>query len=72
MHLAPGSTLCGCVKVGNNVMVGAGAIILPRVVIGDNTIIGAGAVVTRDVPDSVIVVGNPARILRKNLYQESL
>lgn len=64
VHLAPGVTLCGCVTLGNNVMIGAGAVVLPRVVIGENTVVGAGAVVTRDMPEGVVVVGNPARIVR--------
>lgn len=67
VHLAPGSTLCGCVKVGNNTMIGAGAVVLPRIIIGENVIIGAGAVVTRNIPEGVVVIGNPARIVRKNV-----
>lgn len=66
VHLAPGATLCGCVKLGNNVMIGAGAVVLPHVTIGENTVVGAGAIVTRDLPPNVEVVGNPARIV-KNL-----
>lgn len=65
VHLAPGATLCGCVKIGNNVFIGAGAIILPNLTIGKNSIVGAGAVVTRDVPENVLVYGNPAKIIRK-------
>lgn len=64
VHLAPSSTLCGCVTIGNNVMVGAGAVILPRLRIGNNTIVGAGAIVTRDLPNDVVAVGNPARIIK--------
>jgi len=64
VHLAPGATLCGCVTVAEYAMIGAGAIVLPRLRIGRNSIIGAGAVVTHDVPDDVIVVGNPARVVR--------
>ena len=45
--------------------IGAGAIILPGVTIGERSMVGAGAVVTRDVPADVIVVGNPARVLRR-------
>ncbi|MEI2384332.1 sugar O-acetyltransferase [Breoghania sp. JC706] len=49
------------VRIGRNVWIGGGAIILPGVTVGDDAIIGAGAVVTRDVPAGVTVVGNPAR-----------
>jgi len=45
--------------------IGANATILPGITIGNNSIIGAGSVVTKDVPDNVIVSGNPARIIRK-------
>lgn len=43
--------------------IGAGAVILPGVTIGEDAIVGAGAVVTKDVPDGVTVVGNPAHII---------
>ena len=52
------------VVIGNNVWVGAGAVILPGVEIGDNTVIGAGSVVTKNIPSGVVAVGNPCRILR--------
>ena len=45
--------------------IGSGATILANVTIGERAIVGAGSVVTRDVPPDVIVVGNPARILRR-------
>jgi sugar O-acyltransferase (sialic acid O-acetyltransferase NeuD family) len=70
VHLAPGSTLCGCVKLGTDVMIGAGAIVLPRINIGTGTIVGAGAVVTRDLPAGVIAFGNPARIHRDRRAEE--
>jgi acetyltransferase-like isoleucine patch superfamily enzyme len=44
--------------------VGGGAILCPAVEIGEEAFVGAGAVVTKDVPPRVIVVGNPARVLR--------
>ena len=44
--------------------IGSRATILSNLVIGENAIVGAGSVVTRDVPDSAIVAGNPARLLR--------
>jgi maltose O-acetyltransferase len=49
------------IRIGNNVWIGGGAIILPGVTIGDDAVIGAGSVVTRDVPAGVVVVGNPAK-----------
>ncbi|MDR7308887.1 NeuD/PglB/VioB family sugar acetyltransferase [Rhodoferax saidenbachensis] len=63
VHIAPGAVLCGCVTVEENTMVGARAVVLPRLRIGRNVVVGAGAVVTRDVPDDSVVVGNPARLL---------
>jgi acetyltransferase-like isoleucine patch superfamily enzyme len=52
--------------------IGSGSTILSNVVIGDNAIIGAGSVVTRDVPPSTIVAGNPARILRSINSKEKM
>lgn len=66
-HIAPGATLAGEVKVGEFAFIGTGAIILPRVRIGAHAIIGAGAVVTNDVAEGQTVVGNPARIYRKDM-----
>ena len=50
--------------IGDNVYIGAGAVIMNPVNIGDNVIIGAGSVVTKDVPSNCIVAGNPAGIIR--------
>jgi len=52
------------ITIGDNVWIGAGAIILADVSIGDNSAIGAGSVVLSDVPDNCIVAGNPARVIR--------
>jgi maltose O-acetyltransferase len=49
------------IRIGDNVWLGGGAIVLPGVVIGDDAVVGAGSVVTRDVPPGATVVGNPAR-----------
>jgi maltose O-acetyltransferase len=49
------------VRIGSDVWIGGGAIILPGVSIGDGAVIGAGSVVTRDVGGDQIVIGNPAR-----------
>lgn len=59
--IGPHSIVLGRVSIGNFVSIGAGAIILPDIVIGDNAQIGAGAVVTRNVEQSAVVIGNPAR-----------
>lgn len=53
------------VHIGKNCWIGAGAVILPGVTIGDNVVVGAGSVVTKDLPDHVVAVGNPCRILRR-------
>lgn len=53
------------VHIGKNCWIGAGALILPGVTIGDNTVIGAGSVVTKDIPSSVVAVGNPCRVIRE-------
>ena len=45
--------------------IGSGATILSRVSVGENAIVGAGSVVTKDVPTNTIVVGNPAKVLRR-------
>jgi len=51
--------------IEDDVAIGAGAIILPGVTVRKGSLVGAGAVVTREVPPNAIVVGNPAKILRK-------
>lgn len=53
------------VYIGENTWIGAGAIIVPGVKIGKNVVIGAGSVVTKDIPDGVVAVGNPCRVLRE-------
>lgn len=53
------------VRIGRNVWVGAGAVILPGVTIGDDVVIGAGSIVTKDIPSGVVAVGNPCRVLRE-------
>jgi maltose O-acetyltransferase len=50
------------IRIGADVWIGGGAIILPGVTIGDGALIGAGAVVTRDVPAGATARGNPARV----------
>lgn len=53
------------ITIGNRVWLGAGVIVCPGVTIGDDVVVGAGAVVTKDLPDRVVAVGNPARVVRE-------
>jgi acetyltransferase-like isoleucine patch superfamily enzyme len=53
------------VKIGNNVWIGMGAVILKGVTIGDNSVVAAGAIVTKSVPANTIVAGNPAVEVKK-------
>lgn len=55
----------GLPKVGDNVMIGAGAVLLGGITIGDNAIIGANAVVIGDVPANCYAMGLPAKIIPK-------
>lgn len=52
----------GAPMIGNNVFIGAGAVILGNIKIGDNAIIGANSVVLRDIPANAIAIGVPAKI----------
>ena len=51
--------------MGDDVWIGANVSVLPGVTIGSNTIIGAGSVVNKDIPEGVIAVGNPCKVMRK-------
>lgn len=53
------------VKIGDNTWIGGGSIILNGVTIGKNTVIGAGSVVTKDIPENVVAVGNPCRVIKR-------
>jgi acetyltransferase-like isoleucine patch superfamily enzyme len=53
------------VKIGDNVWIGMGAVILKGVTIGDNSVVAAGAIVTKSVPPNSIVAGNPAEVVKK-------
>ncbi len=64
--ISPGANIAAKVHIGNSTYIGMGAIILDGISIGSNSIVGAGALVTRDVPDNVLVMGLPAKIV-KNL-----
>ena len=52
------------IRIGNDVWIGGGAVILPGVTIGDRSVVGAGSVVVHSVPADCVAVGNPARVVR--------
>lgn len=58
--------------IGNDVWIGHGAIILPGVTIGDGAVVGAGAVVSKDVAPYTIVVGVPAKPIRKRFSEDDI
>ncbi|MEO5765238.1 MAG: sugar O-acetyltransferase [Casimicrobiaceae bacterium] len=53
------------IRVGDDVWLGAGAIVCPGVTIGSGSVVGAGSVVVRDLPANVVALGNPCRVLRR-------
>lgn len=53
------------ITIGDNVWIGGNVVLLPGVNIGDNVIIGAGSVVSKDIPDNMIAVGNPCKVVRE-------
>lgn len=65
VEVAPGATLCGCIELKDYSTVFAGATVLPRIKIGKRAIVGAGSLVNKDVESNFIVVGNPAKLLKK-------
>lgn len=58
-----GYSKVGRVTIGDDVFIGYGSIILPDTKIGNKVIVGAGTVVAKDVPDNVVIVGNPWRVI---------
>jgi sugar O-acyltransferase (sialic acid O-acetyltransferase NeuD family) len=67
VHIAPGAVLSGGVQVAERAHIGAGATVIEGLTIGADVIVGAGAVVINSIPPGVIVVGVPAKILRRRL-----
>lgn len=63
--ISPGVNIAGRVSIGEGTFVGIGVVIKERIKIGYNVFIGAGAVIVNDIPDNVLVYGNPAKIIKK-------
>lgn len=72
-HIGAGSVLAGniepqserCVEIGDDVFIGANAVILEGIHIGHHAIIGAGSIVLHDVDDYMVVAGNPAKVIKE-------
>ncbi len=71
-HLNPGAILAGNVVVGECALIHSGAVVIHRIRIGTQAVVGAGAVVIRDVPPQTMVVGNPAKIIKKITNHEGV
>lgn len=65
VHIATGARLASTVQVGKGAHIGAGATVRQCITIGEGATVGAGAVVVKDVPPHTVVVGVPARILKR-------
>ena len=71
-HIGAGAVLAGViepasaepVRVGDNVLVGANAVVIEGVQVGNGSVVAAGAIVTQDVPENVVVAGVPARVIK--------
>ncbi len=57
VHLAPGTTICGTVTVGNGTLIGAGSTIIPNVTIGKKVLVGAGTTIYKDIANDIKVIG---------------
>lgn len=65
VHVSPNATLTGGVTVGTKTQIGASATVIPQVNIGKNTIVGASSTVVKDIDDNQVVVGVPAKPIRR-------
>lgn len=70
VHISPHATLCGNVSIDEGTWIGAGAIVVPGIKIGKWSVIGAGSVVLADIPDGVVAVGNPCKVIKNMVFQE--
>ena len=65
VHISSNATLCGGVSIDNNSWVGAGSVIRQQIHIGKDVIVGANSVVVKDIENSCIVAGNPAKKIKE-------
>jgi len=65
--IQPGVNIAGCVEIGTAAYIGMGSIIIDRLKIGSGSTIAAGSVVIKDVPENVLVAGNPAVVKKENI-----
>ena len=72
VHLMPGAVIGGNTIIGDYVTIGMNATIMPKIKIEDGAYIGAGAVVVKNVKKNEVVVGNPARFLKKIKHKVDL
>jgi sugar O-acyltransferase (sialic acid O-acetyltransferase NeuD family) len=66
----PGSRVAGDVNCGEEVYLGLGCQVIEKLKIGHGSLIGAGSTVTRDIPEAVLAVGSPARVIREHIVEE--
>lgn len=67
IHMIEGKENTASISIGNHVWVGTNVIILKGVTIGDGVVIGAGSVVTKNIPANCLAVGNPAKVIKRNI-----
>lgn len=67
VHISPNATLAGTVTVKEGSHVGSGATIIPNTIVHENAVVGAGSVVTTDIESNAMVVGVPAKIVKRRL-----
>ncbi|HHT49918.1 MAG TPA: sugar O-acetyltransferase [Eubacteriaceae bacterium] len=58
------------ITIGNNVWIGGNVVVNPGVHIGNNVVIGSGSVITKDIPDNMIAVGNPCKVIREIIEED--
>jgi sugar O-acyltransferase (sialic acid O-acetyltransferase NeuD family) len=66
VHLAPGTSLAGMIKIGMGSFVGVGGVIIPGKLVGIFCILGAGSTLLNDLEDYSVAVGTPAKVIKKN------